>query len=68
MFLVAHRGLTYFLCILDQRYNEVKEDGTAMARKRRKVGRTSSSRQPLGAPQRAIDPQWKGDHICTTVG
>lgn len=61
MFLFVNVGLIDFLSKLDARYNnKVKKDGTAMARKQRKIGAPSASRPPLGAPQWVVDPQWKG--------
>lgn len=68
MFLFANVGLIDFLSKLDERYNnKVKKDGTAMARKQRKIGAPSASRPPPGAPQWVVDPQWKGVlhmHYC----
>lgn len=61
MFLFVNVGLIDFLSKLDARYNnKVKKDGTAMARKQRKIGAPSASRPPPGAPQWVVDPQWKG--------
>ena len=61
-------GLTDFLSTLGERYNnKVKKDGTAMARKQRKIGAPSVSRPPPDAPQWVIDQQWKGVlhmHYC----
>ena len=61
-------GLTDFLSTLDERYNnKVKKDGTAMARKQRKIEAPSVSRPPPDAPQWVIDRQWKGVlhmHYC----
>ena len=54
-------GLTDFLFKLDERYNnKVKKDGTAMARKQRRLGCRSTSRPPDAAPKWTIDPEWKG--------
>lgn len=54
-------GLTDFLSKLDERYdNKVKKDGTAMARKQRRMGCKSSSRPPEGAPRWTVDPEWIG--------
>ena len=66
--LCVNAGLTDFLSTLDERYNnKVKKDGTAMARKQRKIGAPSVSRPPSDAPQWVIDQQWKGVlhmHYC----
>ena len=68
MFLLANVGLIDILSKLDERYNnKVKKDGTAMARKQRKIGAPSASRSPPGAPQWVVNPQWKGVlhmHYC----
>ena len=59
--LLLHAGLSDFLTKLDERYNsKVKKDGTAMARKERKMGSLATTRPPDGAPRWAIDPQWIG--------
>ena len=56
--------LTELIVKLDERYNDkVKKDGTAMARKPRRVGSLLLSRPPVGAPDWAIDPNWKGKTI-----
>ena len=52
--------LTKLIVKLDERYNDkVKKDGTAMARKPRRVG-SLLSRPPAGAPDWAVDLNWKG--------
>ena len=61
IFMLLHAGLSDFLAKLDERYNnKVKKDGTAMARKERKMGSPATSRPPEGAPRWAIDQQWIG--------
>ena len=53
--------LTELIVKLDERYNDkVKKDGTAMARKPRRVGFLLLSRPPAGAPDWAVDLNWKG--------
>ena len=50
---------TELIVKLDERYNDkVKKDGTAMARRR--FGSPLRSRPPSGAPDWAVDPNWKG--------
>ena len=49
MFLFANVGLMDFLSKLDERYNnKVKKDGTAMARKQRKIEAPSARAAPIG--------------------
>ena len=53
-------GLTDFFTKLDERYNsKVKKDGTAMARKIRRLGAPAATNPPNGAPTWVIDSQWK---------
>ena len=53
-------GLTDFFTKLDERYNsKVKKEGTAMARKIRRLGALAATKPPNGAPVWAIDSQWQ---------
>ena len=56
-------GLNTFLLKLDRRYDaRVKKDGNTMAKKVRKIGSTSDSPPPAGAPDWAINPTGTGKY------
>ena len=60
-------GLNDFLQTLDQRYEDkVKKDGTAMAKKTRRIGQTSPSPPPDGAPDWAISSKWRNSQENST--